>query len=133
MYKISSMVKNQLFKKPPPLDFFERLVKIYGLIDSNDCRKFTRETLIKNKTLEKIEGLMEELEEYYIPCKRNKYLKNLNEKKLITILRQIAKVHDFQLNSNEKYMNGSKLLQYSLEKNISLDDYVNYNLKIIEF
>ena len=48
------MNKNQLFKKIPPIDLFERLVKIYGLTDINDCRKFTKDHLTKNKTLEKM-------------------------------------------------------------------------------
>ena len=127
------MNKNQLFKKLPPIDLFERLVKIYGLTDINDCRKFTKDHLTKNKTLEKIEGLREELEEYYLPCKTTKYLTDLDEKKLITILRQIAKVFDYHIISNEKYLNSKKVLQYSLEKNgVMLDD-VNYNLKIIDF
>ena len=127
------MKKNQLFRKIPTLDLFERLVKIYGLIDINDCRKFTRETLIKNRTLEKFEGFRDEMEEYYIPCKGDKYLNGLDEKKLITILRQIGKVFDYNVISNEKYLNSRKVLQYSLEKNVVVDDYVNYNLKIIEF
>ena len=127
------MKKNQLFKTIPTLDFFERFVKIYGLIDINDNRKFTRETLLKNKTIEKMEGFMDELEEFYIPCKRDKYLKGLNEKKMVTVLRQIAKAHDYQLNSNEKYLNGAKVLQYCLERDKPVNDYVNYNLKIIEF
>ena len=97
------MNKNQLFKKMPPIDLFERLVKIYGLTDINDCRKFTKDHLTKNKTLEKIEGFRDELEEYYLPCKTNKYLMDLDEKKLITILRQIAKVFDYHIISNEKY------------------------------
>jgi hypothetical protein len=127
------MNKNQLFKKMPPIDLFERLVKIYGLTDINDCRKFTKDHLIKNKTLEKIEGLREELEEYYLPCKTTKYLFDLDEKKLITILRQIAKVFDYHVTSNEKYLNSKKVLQYSLEKNGMILDDVNYNLKIIDF
>jgi hypothetical protein len=127
------MNKNQLFKKLPPIDLFERLVKIYGLTDINDCRKFTKEHLIKNKTLEKIEGLREELEEYYLPCKTTKYLTDLDEKKLITILRQIAKVFDYHVISNEKYLNSKKVLQYSLEKYGLVFDDVNYNLKIIDF
>ena len=127
------MNKNQLFKKIPPIDLFERLVKIYGLTDINDCRKFTKDHLIKNKTLEKIEGLREELEEYYLPCKTTKYLTDLDEKKLITILRQIAKVFDYHVTSNEKYLNSKKVLQYSLEKNGVIFDDVNYNLKIIDF
>jgi hypothetical protein len=127
------MNKNQLFKKLPPIDLFERLVKIYGLTDINDCRKFTKEHLIKNKTLEKIEGLREELEEYYLPCKTTKYLTDLDEKKLITILRQIAKIFDYHVISNEKYLNSKKVLQYSLEKYGLVFDDVNYNLKIIDF
>jgi len=127
------MNKNQLFKKLPPIDLFERLVKIYGLTDINDCRKFTKDHLIKNKTLEKIEGLREELEEYYLPCKIMKYLMDLDEKKLITILRQIAKIFDYHVISNEKYLNSKKVLQYSLEKNGAIFDDVNYNLKIIDF
>jgi hypothetical protein len=127
------MNKNQLFKKLPPIDLFERLVKIYGLTDINDCRKFTKDHLIKNKTLEKIEGLREELEEYYLPCKTTKYLLDLDEKKLITILRQIAKIFDYHVTSNEKYLNSRKVLQYSLEKNGIMFDDINYNLKIIDF
>ena len=127
------MNKNQLFKKMPPIDLFERLVKIYGLTDINDCRKFTKDHLTKNKTLEKIEGFREELEEYYLPCKTTKYLLDLDEKKLITILRQIAKVFDYHVTSNEKYINSRKVLQYSLEKNGVIFDDINYNLKIIDF
>ena len=127
------MNKNQLFKKIPPIDLFERLVKIYGLTDINDCRKFTKDHLTKNKTLEKIEGFREELEEYYLPCKTTKYLTDLDEKKLITILRQIAKVFDYHIISNEKYLNSKKVLQYSLEKNNPIFDDINYNLKIIDF
>ena len=127
------MNKNQLFKKLPPIDLFERLVKIYGLTDINDCRKFTKDHLIKNKTLEKIEGLREELEEYYLPCKTTKYLLDLDEKKLITILRQIDKIFDYHVTSNEKYLNSRKVLQYSLEKNDLAFDDINYNLKIIDF
>jgi len=127
------MKKNQLFKKLPTIDLFDRLVKIFGLKDINDCRKFTRDTLMKYQTLEKFEGFREELEDYYIPCKVEKYLKNMNEKKLITVLRQIGKVFDYNVVSNEKYLNAHKVLQYALEKNGKNDDYVNHNLKIIEF
>jgi len=127
------MKKNQLFRKLPTLDLFERFVKIFGLIDINDSRKFTRDTLINQKTIEKFDGFREELEEYYIPCKVDKYLKDMNEKKLITVLRQIGKIYDYNVISNEKFLNSKKVLQYSLEKGGINDDYVNYNLKVIEF
>ena len=127
------MKKNQLFRKMPTKDLFERFVKIYGLTDINDCRKFTRDTLLRNNTMEKFEGFKEELEEYYIPCKVEKYLTDMDEKKLVTVLRQIAKSFDYNVVSNEKYLNSRKVLQYSLEKNNQTNEYVNYNLKVIEF
>ena len=65
--------------------------------------------------------------------KTTKYLLDLDEKKLITILRQIAKIFDYNVTSNEKYLNSKKVLQYSLEKNNPIFDDVNYNLKIIDF
>jgi uncharacterized protein YqgQ len=57
----------------------------------------------------------------------------MNEKKMITVLRQIAKLYDYNVISNEKYINSKKVLQYSLEKNSGVFEYVNKNLKIIEF
>ena len=127
------MKNNQLFRKIPSLDLFNRFIKIFGLTDINDSRKFTKNTLIINKTSEKFNDFLKELEEYYIPCKIDKYLKNINEKKLITILRQIAKAFKYNVISNEKYINSKKVLQYSLEKDEAHFEYVNYNLKIIEF
>ena len=54
------------------------------------------------------------MEKYYIPCKSKKYLKDLNEKKCITLLRQFLKVHNFTLMSKEKYVNGKKYLFYQV-------------------
>ena len=127
------MKNNQLFRKPPTLDLFSRFAKIFGLTDINDCRKFTRDNLSHYKTLERFSEFYNELEEYYIPCKIDKYLKNMNEKKMITVLRQIAKLYDYNVISNEKYINSKKVLQYSLEKNNGVFEYANKNLKIIEF
>jgi hypothetical protein len=47
-------------------------------------------------------------------------LENLNEKKLITLLRQILRLYDFTINSIEKYNNGEKFLLYIIEKKKSI-------------
>ena len=44
----------------------------------------------------------------------------MNEKKLITLLRQILKPYDFSINSIEKYNNGEKYLLYTIEKKKNL-------------
>lgn len=127
------MSKNQLFREFPTLDFFKEFVTYYGLKDLNDSRIFTKEQLVNLKTLEKINENIEKLESIYIPCKKEKYLKNLTEKKSITVLRQIAKVFQYKVVTREKFQNGKKILVYSLNKDIPDNDYVNYNLKLIEF
>ena len=52
------------------------------------------------------------LEEYYLPCKRKVYLEDLTLKKCITILRQLVKLYDYLLKSNEKYIKGEKIIIY---------------------
>ena len=67
------------------------------------------------------------------PCKYDKYVNNLNEKKIVTILRQLVRTHNYKVVSYEKYIDGQKTLLYSLENDVPVDDYINYNLKVIEF
>jgi hypothetical protein len=111
---------NQLFSKiNPPFDLVKEI--IYILINkqlNNDIYyEFTIKNLINKKILEIFIIFIPELKKYYLKCKHNKYLENLNEKKLITILRQILRPYDYYINSIEKYNNGEKFLLYILEKN----------------
>jgi hypothetical protein len=127
------MKRNQLFKLEPSIDFVKEFVKIFGLKDINDTRKFSRDSLVNINTLDKFEVYKEDLKKYYIPCKYEKYVTDLNEKKLVTILRQIVKLHDYKVTSQEKYIDGKKTLLHSLESDAQIDDHINYNLKVIEF
>ena len=127
------MKRNQLFKLEPSIDFVKEFVKIFGLKDINDTRKFSRDSLVNINTLDKFDVFKEDLKKYYIPCKYEKYVTDLNEKKLVTILRQIVKLHDYKVTSQEKYIDGKKTLLYSLESDTQIDDHINYNLKVIEF
>lgn len=109
------MKKNQLFKSIPPLDFVHKLLDIYGLKDFDDTRFFSRKNLVQNDTVKKLEGLVPELENYYIKCKAKRYLTELNEKKTITVLRQILKEYGHKIKSQEKYIEGSKILLYQID------------------
>jgi len=118
-YSINENKINQLFSKEPPS--FE-LVKeiIFSLFNKelNDSiyYEFTVKSLVNKKSVLKIEEYIAELKKYYLKCKHNKYLENINEKKLITLLRQILKLYDFSVDSVEKYNNGEKFLLYTIEK-----------------
>jgi len=107
-------MKNQLFRISPDLQFTKTLLQMFGIKDINDNHSFTRLNLIDLKTVIKMEENIEELKKYYIPCKANKYLHGLNEKKCITILRQFLKIHNLTLNSKEKYNKGKKQLFYQV-------------------
>ena len=126
-------MNNQLFRKYPSIDFFEKFIKIYGIKDLNDSREISKYTLINYNTLEKFEDFVEELSIYYLPCKKKKYIFNIKLKILITILIQLGRIFNYSLKAHERYINNEKVLFYSLENENQKNDYVNYNLKIIEF
>jgi hypothetical protein len=120
--------KNQLFNKIPPFSLIKNI--FYNLInkelDDDIFFQFSKKNLENKEIMEKIEKIIPDLKIYYLKCKHEKYLENLNEKKIVTIFRQILKPYNFNINSSEKYNNGKKYLLYTLEKN------KNKNLKKIE-
>jgi len=112
--------KNQLFsKEPPPFELVNKI--FYFLINKelngNIYYEFSKKNLSIKKIIEKIDEYIVLLKEYYLKCKHKKYLENLNEKKLITLFRQILRPYDYTITSIEKYDNNKKYLLYILEKN----------------
>jgi hypothetical protein len=55
-----------------------------------------------------------EIKDCYIPCKQQKYANEINNKTIITILRQFLKLHEYDLYSKEKYINSTKYLLYKI-------------------
>ena len=107
-------MKNQLFKKLPPREFIIDIIKLYGLNDIDDERSFTRKDLEKLDTVTNLLNYKSELYKYYLPCKGRLYLNDLNEKNIITILRQLLKTLNYTLNSREKYIKGNKFIIYNI-------------------
>ena len=108
------MTINQLFKKKPSIELIEDIVKAIGLNDIYDTTFFSKHNIDQNNSIEKINKIIPNLEEYYLPCKRKIYLNNLNYKRVITILRQCLKVHNFLIKSKEKYIKGDKIIIYQI-------------------
>ena len=109
-------MNNQLFKIYPDEKITLELLSFFGIIGFDDNHSFTKPLLIEIETLKNITNMIQELEKYYLPCKYDIYLKNLNEKKCITILRQFLKIQNYTLFSKEKYKYGTKLLYYQVIK-----------------
>lgn len=129
------MTKNQLFKVIPERNFVVELLNLYGIKDFYDNHYFTIKNLETLNTLNNLIKLSEKLKEYYIPCKAKIYLKNIDLKRCIVILRQFLKCHNFTLYSKEKYFNKVKHTTYTIISNnegISTTD-KNSNSIIVSF
>ena len=116
-------IKNQLFsKEPPPFDLIKKIVYILinKELNENIYYEFSKKNLVIKKIIEKIDEYVVILKKYYLKCKHEKYLENLNEKKIITLFRQILRPYDYLITSYEKYDNGEKYLLYVLEKKKSI-------------
>lgn len=107
-------MKNQLFRKIPSIEIIIKVVETFGFRSLSDRRCFSRTDLIKLNTVKSITELKPELEQYYLPCKARTYLNDLNEKNVVTILRQLIKTQGFTICSREKYCKGDKFIIYNL-------------------
>ena len=113
---------NQLFKIMPDRSFVISMLNLYGIEDFNDTRYFTRENLKTLNTAEELKELINELNNYYIPCKAKTYLKDITIPRSIVILRQFLKCHGYTLFSKEKFIKGKKNKIYkivTIDKEIS--------------
>ena len=88
--------------------------KLTTLKESTIKILFNQKELKEIDTVEEMKKVVPNLQEYYLPCKRNKYLSDLTHKKAVTILRQFIKCYDYVLYSKEKYIQGEKYLTYQL-------------------
>ena len=74
-----------------------------------------------------IKKIIQELKIFYLPCKSKTYLNQLDNNSVLTILRQLLRPYKYVLVSREKYINGEKLINYSLNnmKNIEFKPIIN--------
>ena len=128
------MVKNQLFKAIPPLEICEQVLEAFGLSSFDDVHLFSRDDIIANDCIEKLNDLKPVLMRFYFPCKARTYLNDLNPKNALTVLRQIIRFHNYGVVSREKYIRGKKTIVYQLipiEKKI-LKQQLNLNVQLVK-
>ena len=103
---------NQLFQLMPKINILYDILNCIGLNDLKNVNYFCIDNLKKLDSVKKIYSL--KLQKYYLPCKTKIYLNNLNEKKIITILRHFLKLFNYKLISKEKYINKKKKIIYHI-------------------
>lgn len=120
---------NQLFTKKVDTDVLLALLNCFGLTDLNDKRFFCKFDMIQHNTVQRLEELTPILREYYLPCKAKVYLENDNmtEKRAITILKQVLRLHGYHLYSKEKNVNNRKIIFYQLLN--ELDKNTSHHMK----
>ena len=109
------MTINQLFRKEPDLQFLEKLLKELEIDSVTDTTKtFTRIDIDASDLAKIMMDSQDIFRQIYLPCKFNVYFKNLDSKKIVTVLRQCLKTHNITIDSSEKCINGEKMIVYKL-------------------
>jgi hypothetical protein len=110
MYDVMKI--HQLFRESVPEVVANKITNCFGLESLKDASMFCRDDMIRLHSVEQISYMLDELKHYYLPCKARIYLHDLNEKKIITILRQILRLFNMSLNSTQKYVKYKKITYY---------------------
>ena len=108
------MSLNQLFLRKPPLDLFMKILNNCTIDSLNSNIYFSVNILENNNSIIKSKLLLDELSEYYLPCKKKVYFSNITNRKLITIIKQVLRLYDHKLQSTEKYSNSKKYILYQI-------------------
>ncbi len=109
------MSKDQLFKKIPDDQLLLDVLNLFGIKDLNDTHTFSKNEIKNLDVMNKILTLKDRLAECYVTCKFRQYFNFVEEKNLITLLRQILKTRNMNIVSKEKYLKGTKFLTYNLQ------------------
>lgn len=120
----------QLFREKPSLSFIIRLLECYGLSGLEDSRQFTKSHLDSIDTVHRLRDLINELHQYYVPCKAKIYLQDITLKRAITILWQFLRFTDYCLERIESFMVGKKVMVYRLKRNDSNNTFIRCDVSI---
>jgi hypothetical protein len=101
--------KHPLFRVIPPKEIVLEVVDKLGI---HIGQSFTRADL----TITTLADILAALEPYYFVCKSTDLFADVDEKRLITILRQCLKVHNYQLKGRETTRAGRKVVNYIITK-----------------
>ena len=119
---------NQLFNKIVDEDTLTSLLNCFGLHNLHDLKMFSKKELIVLNTVEKINDLKPRLASYYLKCKANVYLENMNVNKSITVLKQVLRLYGYGIRVIEKNYNNKKSIYYQLYKQDEKNNqFVNIN------
>lgn len=122
---------NQLFIDKPPDSIILSSIILLGWSSLTDKRTLSRSDLDNQQISIKFINIINELRQYYLPCKQYKYLNNINTKSIITIVRQLLKTIGYNIRGIERVIDNKKEMVYKLEPYIK-SKYTQHNTQPIQ-
>ena len=117
----------KLFRKDPPKELVDFILRATGLIGMTDLRWFTKEEL----ALEGYEDWLTGLEPYYLPCKATRFLHGeMDGARLVTIFRHVLRPHGYDLHVQEKLYKEHKHTLYQIQLNNPFRDLSGTSLQV---
>jgi hypothetical protein len=120
--------QKKLFRKEPPKELVDSILRATGLIGVTDLRWFTKEEL----ALQAYEEWLPALEPYYLPCKAARFLHGeMDHAKLVTIFRHILRPHGYDLHVQERLYRDQKQSLYQIQPIHSFRDLSGVSLEVV--
>jgi hypothetical protein len=105
---------NQLFTRVVDESAILVILSAFGINGLDDKHFFSKYDLVKIGAVKKIHEMRLIFKSYYLPCKYKIYFENLNENRIITILKQVLRTNGYILNSKESNLNSKKHIYYQV-------------------
>lgn len=103
-----------IFRKMPEKETVISILYELGFYGLDDKKIFLKEDI----SFEKFKEILFLIEPYYLPCKVNRFLYNVNQNSIITVLRHILRAIGYDLLVKEKVVNKSKHTVYQIQQKI---------------
>ncbi len=100
-----------MFRRPPPLDIVEQVLRSLKFTGLYDKRWFVKEDL----PTDTLDSWLPLVEPYYLPCKAQRFLeREMTPARIITVLRHICKANNIEVKVQERMLNGHKTTFYQV-------------------
>ncbi len=104
--------RDNIFSEKIPLTIVNEVLQSLKFESIDDTRVFT----LKNLDPILFESSLLLIEPYYIPCKARKYLHcTMTPLRILTILRQLLRSQNYMLTTQEKTVNGARIMNYQIQ------------------
>ena len=115
MSESKSTLRRQLFRKQPPREFAEDILRLVGLSSGfSDLRWFSAEEI----RLDTQEAWLPVLEPYYLPCKARRFFEGRGEldgQRVITLMRHVLSCYGYCIKAQERMYKNKKATLYQIQ------------------